>query len=333
MLVTGGPAVAQHVTMSAGMANLLNHVEVAVVSGRIVVITRNPRGTIGYTTRGSGSTERLSMTLLPDATSVHYENVSTDWQISFDVEDSNTLTVSRLRGDREDVVPILFTQPSAGPLELTVGSDPARVIVAPTLWHLLLYEPELCHDELIPLLELMHPSWRLGQMAGTVEETLFRIVTDEQPEDEPRWLELVGELGHADFATREQAERELELDGERILPFLYTLDPRRLDAEQRYRVRKIIHSIYGDDSSEIDEASGRAAGALAADVRVWYGLLDRDDQTKREVAAERLARLLGKSIEFDPAADRETRDAQRERLAPVVDEFTAATEVTRSLAE
>ena len=96
-----------------------------------------------------------------------------------------------------------------------------------------------------------------------------------------------------------------------MLSYLQQLDFGRLDAEQQFRVHRIIDDIserLGDDSPE------QVASWLAGDQSVWLALLARPDAAVRRQAARQLAAMLDGPIPVDPEADPSTQKTQLEQL-------------------
>ncbi len=96
-----------------------------------------------------------------------------------------------------------------------------------------------------------------------------------------------------------------------MLSYLQQLDFSRLDAEQQFRLRRIIETLterLGNDSPE------QVATWLAGDPSVWLILLTRPDVAKRQQAAQKLSAMLGQLIAVDPQADPATQKTQIEQL-------------------
>ncbi len=113
------------------------------------------------------------------------------------------------------------------------------------------------------------------------------------------------------FVQRERAEHQLLGYGPVVLPFLRGLDRAALDAEQAFRVRRVIRGLARDAD---EDTTDRVVPWLSGDPRVWYALLARDDLRVRTIAASQLAKLLEAKLDFDAAAEPELRRVQRERL-------------------
>jgi hypothetical protein len=92
---------------------------------------------------------------------------------------------------------------------------------------------------------------------------------------------------------------------------LRSLERSTLDAEQAFRMRRIIRTLATDVEEDTSE---RVAAALSSDPRVWYALLERDNVTVRRTASQRLGKLLEAEIEFDPAGTPEERAKQLAKL-------------------
>ena len=140
---------------------------------------------------------------------------------------------------------------------------------------------------------------------------MFQAASVGRLPDRRRWDPLVEQLADERFSRREAADRELRSAGPVVLSYLQGLDFNRLDAEQQYRIRRIVRSLSrqtGDDTAE------KFAPQLLADPDLWLALLSRQEESARRLAARQLEAILGQPIRFDPAADNATRKTQIERL-------------------
>jgi hypothetical protein len=151
----------------------------------------------------------------------------------------------------------------------------------------------------------------LAETAAAIETELFQAASVGRLPDRQRWAALVAQLADERFPRREAADRELRSAGRVVLSYLRGLELSRLDAEQQYRVRRIILSLSrqtGDDTAE------GFAPQLSEDPDIWLAFLSRQEESTRRLAARQLAAILGEPIRFDPAADTATRKAQIEQL-------------------
>ena len=303
---------ADEITMARSLVEQLQRTTMRIVSGRMVVTSRQTGGRLSTSSRHGDRSERLTMDLTAQLPSVYYQQESEQLQLFIEIVGGRSVRIRLVPGSDNDLVQVDFSQQEGEPLTLSIGSDTDRHTVrGDSLWHLLLVEPELCRQHLEPLLELWRPGWHLMQTSDEIENALFHQVSQRRPSQPARWRELVDLLGDERFSAREAAFRELRRSGPAVLTFLRGLDPEQLDAEQWFRVRRLISVLsatYEEDTPQ------RVAAWLAPDARVWLAMLNRDDQQKRRVAAQQLEALWDKPIDFDPAADSETRDAQVEKL-------------------
>jgi hypothetical protein len=310
---------AQQVRPAAGgvspptLLSSLRWVQFSIVAGRIHGIPSQFGSTVS--TRNddvlSGRSERIAVNVTTGVPSVHYELTTKQEQVVVDVTSGDQVRIRRVPSGQSSLPGVEFSQESSGPLSLSVGDgDSRRVYRTAGLWQLMLAQPEVCREHLVPLLGLMRPDWRLAETAQEVEELLFRWAQSRKLPDVRRWAALVTQLGADSFSERQLAERSLRRAGQTVLPYLQSLDEARLSAEQRYRLRRLRDELSGG----ADDQAERVATWLVADPQVWVSLLGRSDETQRRIAAEHLPLLLGGPIEFDPAADAATRAAQLARL-------------------
>ena len=298
--------------MHASLAGQLRMFQLRMVSGRISATGPVSSQNLTSNYMGSQRRERLSIDLAGGLPNVIYECASSDQRISYEIERGSEVTVRLLPRSPSDRETVVFKQPAQGDLTLAVGSDRATVTYhAPTLWHLLVIEPAVCREHLIPMLEIMRPNWQLDQQEKAIELSLCRATSGRDLADPSSWRESLAALASPRFVERERAEGHLRSAGPVVLQFLRDQDRAGLDAEQSFRIRRIIRSLAdsgGEDSPD------RVAPWLRGDPRVWYALLDRDSPAVRRLAADKLARLLRAAVEFDADATAPTRAEQIARL-------------------
>ncbi|HUY35508.1 MAG TPA: hypothetical protein VMV69_22385 [Pirellulales bacterium] len=343
-------ATAQPPRMNAGLSYLLGLFQLRVVAGRITVSGATSFQTHKGEFKTNDRHERLELTQAGAATTFHYESTTPQAQLTWDLLAGNEVRIRRLpRGvparktgaptrktgvpdqkvpDRKsggaDAKLVVFGQPAEGFLSLSVGEGYERKEYrGATIWHLFLAEPELCRNELAPLLQIMKPGWNLVERAQNYEMFLFRSADIQRQPSRGAWLRLVADLGHEKFSRRQAADRRLRIGGSELLPFLLSLDLDRLDAEQRFRVGAIMRSsaVKEDDAGKVDDDTpNQIIRPLRDDPIVWIELLARDDEQKRRIAGKQLSRLLNEVIDFDPAAEADQRkkqiDALRRRVRP-----------------
>lgn len=311
-------AQAEEIKMSESLAQYLALADFSVQSGRIVITTNYVGRSITSNASGPGPqrNEQLSINASSRFPTIKYENNSPQFHLIVEISGGDRFEL-RLTPQRDSTGRLVeFDQITDEDLRLTVGdSKQRRTLRARGLWQLLIAEPELCRAELVPLLELVQPDWRLMDTAEEVERALVKWARTHAEHDPYPWEQLIAKLGSPKYAERRAADRALRLAGERVAPWLESLDLSRLDAEQRSRIRAMLAEldVEGGDTPQ------RTAVRLSGDRAVWLALLARPDAVRRRLAAEQLEKLLQKPIEFDPAADEPTRAAQLERLRTALD--------------
>lgn len=206
---------------------------------------------------------------------------------------------------------VKFEQLTGKDLKLTVEiGDSRRAIGAPTIWHLLLCEPAMCREHLLPLLELLRTDWLLAERVERLSGALVDMCQAGIIDQRERCAALVDKLGSDSYQARQEADRELRTLDQAFAANFRRLDLTRLDPEQRQRLRKIADdlAVRSADTPE------RAAVWLLDDQTVWLTLLSHEQAAYRHVAALQLSRICDRPIEFDPAAAEIERKAQIERL-------------------
>lgn len=283
-----------------------------VYQGRIVCqLDRLMRwgNTISRTTGGS---ESLRFERGDRGTSMHYQLRSPERRVTIDAwRDAITMERVLYRDGHVDAT-TRFEQPSSGRLSLYVQrGDMETTLEADTIWHLWLADAQLCAENLLPLCELMGLDTPWLQFTEALEKQLLRQADGGLSHDAVRWRQWIDELSDDRYVVREAADRQLRAAGSAITPYVRRIDPALLDAEQRFRLRRILHSMEGEVAPDTVDST---AEWLLNDPRAWVELLDREDPADRTCAAEQLERILASEVEFDPTAEEGTRRAQMARL-------------------
>jgi hypothetical protein len=288
----------------------LRWIQYSMVAGRVTAASayQGTNMTLGPLT-SDGRRERLQIQINPGRINLRYDLTVGDEELFIVLVGVNQFTIRRTRTAPHYELRFEQTRDEALQLEVVDG-DLHRQLSGDSFWHLYLADPELVRRHLVPLLEILHPSWQLAAAGAAIEDALVQRAQRPRTPAAQRWGQLVVALASPKFSERENAQRELTQAGPVVVPFLQSLDRSRLDAEQIARIRATVEALSIDNV----DTSDRAATWLAGDERVWLSLLDRGDPLKRRVAAEELGNLLGAPIDFDPAADEPTRAASLERL-------------------
>ena len=284
---------------------------VGIVSGRITFgATR--LGNMNDTAKAGGREERLSIRIAGQELAASYELSTSDQRLLVEITGRDQLHIRRAPQGDSGSATVDFRQSADEPLRLGIGPEEQEdVYEAASLWHLLVTRPEVCRKHLVPLLHVLDRQWDLDRTAEEVEAALVRAAAEGDLPDPRRWGTLVEQLGDERFSRREAADRELRSLGRVVYTYLEQLDASRLDAEQHYRVRRIVTAL----AARMDnDTPPEIATWLAGDPVIWLALLSRDDESTRRLAAERLESLLGGPIAFDPAADAETRQKEIEKI-------------------
>lgn len=282
-----------------------------IYSGRVVMGgVRFPQ--YSTTSTGGGRTERLTLGTNNGEPTLSYESSNAREQLSIEAIGRQRLVIRRKPKQSDGPTSVEFEQLAEAPLLLQIGPPASpQLYRGESLWHLLLAHRDVCRQHLLPLLKILHRDWDLGKTADQVEGALLSAATASELPDRKRWSRLVDQLGEPRFSQREAADRQLREMGRAVVTYLRQLDTSRLDAEQRYRVRRIILSL---STSEDVQSPEQVAAWLSGDPAVWLMLLAREDESVRRLALARLQALVDRPVEFHPAADVETRRRQLEAL-------------------
>jgi len=285
-------------------------IQCGIVGGRITLRTARIGG-IRSTNQRSGVKESLDVQNAGGQPALRYQRTAGDEQFEIDVKAATQeASIRRLPRGQAAFASVEFVQAADGGVALAVVGDSGRQEHrAQDIWRLLLAQPEACKRHLLPLLESLRPDWKLAEAAAEIEAALLDTVDIQA--NEARWDALIAQLGDERFTRREAADREFRAGGVAALGYLKRLDLGRLDAEQRFRVRRIVESL---DSLENDDSPEQVAASMADDPGVWLLLLSRLERSVRQTAAQRLVALLGEPIPVDPAAAPEMQKTQREQL-------------------
>jgi hypothetical protein len=281
-----------------------------VASGRVAMRVAQPAQTGTMSSSGT-RLERISVRALGNDRTIDYELTTPEEEFSLRFSSATRMEIHRLPKGDSKITAVEYDQPATGPITLKVGVKDVREYRAASLWHLLLTEPAACRESLLPLLGLLRPNWALVKTGDEVQAVLLRMAQRDVRPDQKQWSEWVRQLDDDQFTKREAADRQLRDSGRAVVSYLQQLDPARLDAEQQFRIHRIISALTstsGDDTPE------QVAALLFADAGVWMAMLASPEESARRIAAKQLGTLRGGPVAFDPAADPQTRKKQIEAL-------------------
>jgi len=284
-----------------------------IVEGRITLTCRNIGNVPRQSSSGNGRKETITLGYENGRAILNYERTTPNEQLIINVPRSaNKVTISRLPRGKSSFTAVEFQQSPNEKTTLTLGTgDRRRVFHAADFWQLAIVQPKECREHLFPVLDLLRPDWKIAAMVARVEASLLARAREDATADRTRWAALVEQLGDDQFTKREAADRALRAGAASALNYLRQLDFDRLDAEQQFRVRRIIARLAGKSE---DDSADEVATSLARNSAVWLALLGRPEAATRQTAARQLTALFGEPIDVDPAAEPDTQKAKRERL-------------------
>lgn len=297
----------------------LAHAEV--YQGRIVCRLNRLTRWGNSNSRSRGAHESLRFEQGDRGVSMHYKLTSPDARVTIDAW-QHELTIAREQLNAGAVTAaVRFEQHPGEPLSLEVlQANLSKRLTGDTVWQLWIADATLCQTHLAPLCELLGIETPWAKFAQALEARLFHLADAGQAHDQALWRVWLAELNDDRFAVREAADRQLRASGAALMPFLRRVDFNQLEAEQRYRLRRIMAGQPFEVAADSIEST---AEWLADDPRIWVELLNRDDRARRATAARQVARLLESAIDFDADAAAEVRQRQltalRERVGRAFD--------------
>jgi len=295
---------------------IAQNVRFVMVSGRIIAVVAQRSPVNDKAINLSGPLERLHIDAGFRGPNLSYSLKKGEEEFGVTVRAGTEISLRETRPAGAKGLSFQLQQLPGEPILLLVTEgNKQRTVRASTIWNLLLMEPELGRQQFIPLLEMLRPDWNLASNVAALEESLFHRAASDHSPNHRQLSRLVEQLASNKFSERHRAERELRAAGHVVLPFLEGLDRTRLDAEQWERVRNLIDDLEDDREDKVD----RMAVWLAGHEQTWLALMSNDEEWKRRAAGEQLAALVGEKIDFNPAADANTRHKQIERLSDLFD--------------
>lgn len=283
-----------------GVLAQLERVHFRVQAGRIRCSSDTLGGRLSFGARSLGRQENLTVDLSTESPSLEYTLSNRKVAISINITDGERIAASSRPHNSTKGVPMTFEQQPASALALVVGEDEAQATYrADSLWRLLLAEPDVAAAHLVPALQCLRPGWALIDQANEIERMLLASEPNGSLPNREELAALVAQLGDDDFRRRREADRRLREFGNSALSYLQGLDRSQLDAEQQFRIRKLIERLGG---AEGEDTPPLVARRLSSDPQTWLALMRRDDSLVRRRASEQLARLLCREIRFDADA-------------------------------
>ncbi|HJN12782.1 MAG: hypothetical protein QGG09_12745 [Pirellulaceae bacterium] len=292
-----------------------NWVRFDLVLGRITAT--QIRGGHRNCIQSSGATETrrelLSVTAGgSSAPSIRYELTDSNQWLTVEIVRRNEVIILREPQPGTETVRLEFVQPREGNIRVVVGDPerPTATVSSDSVWHLLLSEPELCRQELMPIFDLLRPQWNLMGSTNQIEDNLFRAAAKGDVISLAHVRQLVNRLKSPKFVDRQHADQQLRALGVVVLSQFKQLERATLTREQRQRIDRIEKDIavLKADTPE------RIVAWMLNDQSVWLSMLLRQDAVKRQVAAARLSEVHPAANKFDPLAEETQRRKQIEAL-------------------
>ncbi|MEN6451551.1 MAG: hypothetical protein ABFC96_13750 [Thermoguttaceae bacterium] len=308
-VLTGGPALGQETLLSVTLRENREQCGFNIVDGRFAF-----RWTEARPFQRSSGPEKLRLRYPNGQPKLTYERTIRDVELlKFEMSGGgNEIHISRTPHGTSKVVTLDFRQVPREPITFTWGVGGSRqTLHAASLWRLLIELPSETQKQLLPLLDALRPDEKLADTLTEIERRLCQEANGKAGEERSGWAALVRQLGDDSFARREAADRQLRTGNPSLLAYLRGLELGRLDAEQRFRIRRILDAAAAQND---EDSPQQIAATLSGDSAVWLALLARPDSATRQAAARRLRSLAGGPIGVDPAEDPETQKAKREQL-------------------
>lgn len=322
ILSIGEPLRADDLQVSPNLANQLRYVHVTMNAGRVSAAGTFSGRSLDSSAQTQDRREKLRVDLNGEAPTINYELSAPTVQVTLTLESGDSLRIRRTPvGDAKSPA-IDLDQPSEGKITISVGQGAeAKKYVVDSWWHLYAAEPDFVRTEIEPLLRLLRPGWPVAAGGQEVVDSLYRRVDAERNFDRPAWAKLVDQLRGSHYVDRVSADRSLRELGQIVIPYLRSLDEKRLDAEQLYRIRMIVRTY----SDAVDDDSPEAAAQwLAADPEIWYSLASRAGAVQRTKIRMQLALILGEAVTLDGDATGETLTKQLAVIRQQLDRLKAA---------
>lgn len=319
---------AEDLQVSPNLANQLRYVHIAMQAGRVTAAGSMPGRTLDSSAQTQDRREKLRVDLNGVAPSISYELFAPTVQLTLSLDDGGTLRIRRTPVGDSKSPAVSVDQPAEGRITISVGQGAeAKRYSVDSWWHLYAAEPDFVRNEIEPLLRLLRPGWPVAAGGQEVIDSLYRRVDAERNFDRQAWTKLVERLRGARYVDRVEADRGLRELGQIVVPYLRSLDEKRLDAEQIYRIRMIVRT-YND---KIDDDSPEATAQwLAADPEIWYSLAARADAARRTKIRTQLSLILGQPVKLDDDASGETLTKQLAEIRRQLDQIKSAATPTRN---
>lgn len=245
------------------------------------------------------SNEKLSISADTITPSVRYRQVTPQVMLIVEVINGNRVRIRRDPAN-SDSPAISFEQMPGRDLVLRVGkAETGEEYLAPSIWHLLLEQPEVCQQHLLPILQWLQPKWRFKQFSSRTEDELLLRAKTNQFTTARLASQLVRRLDSHDFEVRRAALEEMRQLGTAVLPWLRQVDLAELSREQRQRLER----LQTDLRTRASDSPARVADWLVEDERTWLAMLGHEERAVRQIAASHLSKRFPRAFDSEPGVD------------------------------
>ncbi len=189
--------------------------------------------------------------------------------VAVDVHRNGGVVLTRQNGPHDRRTAFTFTQPAEGPVSAQLDTASGNeAFEAATLWHLWFSEPELCREQLAPLLAVVDPAREIERKLAAVEAELRGLAAARHLGARPEWAAWVDALSADCFHRREAAHAALLASGPAILWHLdrWSEHP---SAERRHRLARLRRALTAHPA---DATPPGAAAWLAGDPNLAVAL-------------------------------------------------------------
>lgn len=259
------------------------------VLGRIEMDSvRYRKGTINRNTGPTANPAATSETLTIDATRgmprLHFTRHSRHQRATLDINERGRLAIESEIGDER----VSLVQAPHRPIVVQYGvGQESMTWVADTWIHFYVSHPATYTKHFQPLVDDLIRGTPLHQLVDTAHARSLTELADAAVTSDAVLWHSIERLGASQRTTRIEAQRELHQCGISLLPRLRQIDPQRLDAEQRDRLRQVIQQLTPSG----EDCESRIAAMIRDDSAYWLAAESRLSGPERILVSNRLSGL------------------------------------------
>jgi len=222
-------------------------------------------GTVVDAASAGGCVESLELLATSPEVAIAFRSTRAGQAVTVEVHRNGGVALTRQYGPHDRRTAFSFTQPAEGPVSAQLDTaSGSELFDAATLWHLWLSEPELCREQLAPLLAVIDPAREIEQKVAAVETELHGLAAARPLGARSEWTAWVDALSADGFHRREEAHAALLAAGPAIL---WHLDrwSKHPSAERRHRLARVCRALKAHPA---DATPTAAAAWLAGDPNI-----------------------------------------------------------------